>query len=88
MDKISQRKIHVQLFGHSKVMFTPVWMRIISDEDASAQYYVCFLGLYGLLKPLDLMQPYRFEWALKLANPKGKIFMLLGTLSSIRTTST
>ncbi|MGX2987509.1 peroxide stress protein YaaA [Ursidibacter sp. B-7004-1] len=29
-------------------------------------------GLYGLLKPLDLMQPYRLEMGTKLANPKGK----------------
>lgn len=29
-------------------------------------------GLYGLLKPLDLMQPYRLEMKTKLQNPKGK----------------
>lgn len=29
-------------------------------------------GLYGLLKPLDLMQPYRLEMGTKLANEKGK----------------
>ncbi|QIM63088.1 hypothetical protein A1D29_07235 [Pasteurellaceae bacterium Orientalotternb1] len=29
-------------------------------------------GLYGLLKPLDLMQPYRLEMGTKLANPQGK----------------
>ncbi|WGE88205.1 peroxide stress protein YaaA [Actinobacillus equuli subsp. haemolyticus] len=29
-------------------------------------------GLYGLLKPLDLMQPYRLEMGTKLVNPKGK----------------
>lgn len=28
-------------------------------------------GLYGLLKPLDLMQPYRLEMGTKLSNPKG-----------------
>ncbi len=28
-------------------------------------------GLYGLLKPLDLMQAYRLEMGTKLANPKG-----------------
>ena len=28
-------------------------------------------GLYGLLKPLDLMQPYRLEMGTKLANPEG-----------------
>ena len=29
-------------------------------------------GLYGLLRPLDLMQAYRLEMGTKLANPKGK----------------
>jgi cytoplasmic iron level regulating protein YaaA (DUF328/UPF0246 family) len=29
-------------------------------------------GLYGLLKPLDLMQPYRLEMGTKLANGRGK----------------
>lgn len=29
-------------------------------------------GLYGLLRPLDLMQPYRLEMGTKLANPGGK----------------
>lgn len=29
-------------------------------------------GLYGLMRPLDLMQAYRLEMGTKLANPKGK----------------
>lgn len=29
-------------------------------------------GLYGLLRPLDLMQPYRLEMGTRLANNKGK----------------
>lgn len=29
-------------------------------------------GLYGSLRPLDLMQPYRLEMGTKLANPAGK----------------
>ena len=29
-------------------------------------------GLYGVLRPLDLMQPYRLEMGTPLANPKGK----------------
>lgn len=29
-------------------------------------------GLYGLLKPLDLIQPYRLEMGTALANPRGK----------------
>jgi uncharacterized protein len=29
-------------------------------------------GLYGILRPLDLMQPYRLEMGTSLPNPKGK----------------
>jgi len=29
-------------------------------------------GLYGLLRPLDLMQPYRLEMGTRLLNPRGK----------------
>ena len=29
-------------------------------------------GLYGLLRPLDLMQPYRLEMGTKLSNPRGE----------------
>ncbi|MBS1186327.1 MAG: peroxide stress protein YaaA [Burkholderiaceae bacterium] len=29
-------------------------------------------GLYGVLRPLDLMQPYRLEMGIKLANPHGR----------------
>lgn len=29
-------------------------------------------GLYGVLRPLDLIQPYRLEMKTKLANPRGK----------------
>ena len=29
-------------------------------------------GLYGVLRPLDLMQPYRLEMGIRLTNPRGK----------------
>ncbi len=38
-----------------------------------AQAHVGILsGLYGLLRPLDLMQPYRLEMGTRLSNPRGK----------------
>ena len=38
-----------------------------------AQEHVRILsGLYGLLRPLDLMQPYRLEMGIRLPNPRGK----------------
>jgi cytoplasmic iron level regulating protein YaaA (DUF328/UPF0246 family) len=39
---------------------------------AWAQDHLCILsGLYGVLRPLDLMQPYRLEMGTPLANPGG-----------------
>ncbi len=48
--------------------------RDYSDEDFGfAQSHVRILsGLYGLLRPLDLMQPYRLEMGTKLKNSHGK----------------
>lgn len=44
-----------------------------SAQLAFAQKHLCILsGLYGLLRPLDLMQPYRLEMGLKFANRGGK----------------
>ncbi|RZI73544.1 MAG: peroxide stress protein YaaA [Variovorax sp.] len=38
-----------------------------------AQDHVCILsGLYGVLRPLDRLQPYRLEMGTALANPRGK----------------
>lgn len=40
---------------------------------AWAQEHLCILsGLYGLLRPLDLLQPYRLEMGTALANRHGK----------------
>ncbi len=46
----------------------------LSAEDiAYAQGTLRILsGLYGLLRPLDLMQPYRLEMGTKLTNPRGE----------------
>ena len=43
------------------------------DELQWAQAHVCILsGLYGVLRPLDLMQPYRLEMGTRLATAKGR----------------
>lgn len=46
----------------------------LSDEDLTfAQDHLRILsGLYGVLRPLDLIQPYRLEMGIKLTNAKGK----------------
>jgi uncharacterized protein len=42
------------------------------DDLAWAQDHVCILsGLYGVLRPLDLMQPYRLEMGTALKGPHG-----------------
>lgn len=45
----------------------------LSDEDLDyAQDHLRILsGFYGLLRPLDLIQPYRLEMGIRLANPRG-----------------
>ncbi|HAQ50910.1 MAG TPA: peroxide stress protein YaaA [Gammaproteobacteria bacterium] len=40
--------------------------------DYSQQHLRILSGLYGLLKPLDLIQPYRLEMGTKLTTPKGQ----------------
>jgi len=44
-----------------------------TDEIAYMQIHLrLFSGLYGLLRPLDLIQPYRIDVSSKLENPNGK----------------
>ena len=50
------------------------WMhRLLSEDDFTfAQDHFGILpGFYGLLRPLDLMQPYRLEMGTRLENPRG-----------------
>lgn len=46
----------------------------LNEEDLlwANEHLAVLSGLYGLLKPLDLMQAYRLEMGTKLANPMGK----------------
>ncbi|XBS70492.1 peroxide stress protein YaaA [Acerihabitans sp. KWT182] len=41
------------------------------DFDFAQSHLRILSGLYGILRPLDLMQPYRLEMGIKLANPRG-----------------
>ena len=46
---------------------------LAADELAWLQDHLCILsGLYGVLRPLDWMQPYRLEMGTALENPEGK----------------
>ena len=55
-------------------VYTGLQAETFSEEDFDyAQDHLRILsGLYGLLKPLDLMQPYRLEMGIRLSNAKGK----------------
>ncbi|WP_439861120.1 peroxide stress protein YaaA [Pseudomonas sp. MBLB4136] len=55
-------------------VYTGLDAESFSEEDFDfAQRHLRMLsGLYGVLRPLDLMQPYRLEMGTKLANPRGK----------------
>ncbi|MGV6859183.1 MAG: peroxide stress protein YaaA [bacterium] len=59
----------------------------MSEDDFDfAQHHLRMLsGLYGLLKPLDLMQPYRLEMGTRLQNPRGKnLYEFWGSLITER----
>src|SRR5690606_8130210 len=43
-----------------------------ADFDFAQQHLRMLSGLYGVLRPLDLMQPYRLAMGTKLANARGK----------------
>ncbi|MDD9338632.1 MAG: peroxide stress protein YaaA [Providencia heimbachae] len=55
-------------------VYTGMQAETFSDADFNfAQSHLRILsGLYGLLRPLDLMQPYRLEMGTRLTNTRGK----------------
>ena len=55
-------------------VYEPIEVESYSRDDfAFTQKHVRILsGLYGLLRPLDLIQPYRLEMGTRLTNPRGK----------------
>ncbi|MEY0489385.1 peroxide stress protein YaaA [Proteus terrae] len=54
-------------------VYTGMQAELFSEDDFQfAQQHLRMLsGLYGVLRPLDLMQPYRLEMGIKLKNSKG-----------------
>jgi cytoplasmic iron level regulating protein YaaA (DUF328/UPF0246 family) len=51
--------LKVEQFNAGDLEFAQAHLRILS-------------GLYGILRPLDLMQPYRLEMGTRLVTPRGK----------------
>jgi cytoplasmic iron level regulating protein YaaA (DUF328/UPF0246 family) len=63
-------------------VYTGLQAETLSEAELTyAQDHLRMLsGLYGLLRPLDLMQPYRLEMGTKLANGRGKdLYAFWGT---------
>ncbi|WP_341522793.1 peroxide stress protein YaaA [Pseudomonas sp. G.S.17] len=63
-------------------VYTGLQAETLSEAELTyAQNHLRMLsGLYGLLRPLDLMQPYRLEMGTRLANARGKdLYAFWGT---------
>lgn len=64
-------------------VYTGLDAETLSEDDLKfAQDHLRILsGLYGILKPLDLMQPYRLEMGTRLQNARGKnLYEFWGTI--------
>lgn len=61
------------IFAFKGDVYTGLAVESLSDTDINfAQQHLRMLsGLYGLLRPLDLMMPYRLEMGTKLKNTRG-----------------
>ncbi|WP_373819462.1 peroxide stress protein YaaA [Glaesserella sp.] len=69
----NEQNAKAALFAFKGDVYTGLDAETLTKEQILyAQNHLRMLsGLYGLLKPLDLMQPYRLEMGTKLVNPKG-----------------
>lgn len=71
------------LFAFKGDVYTGLDAYSLKDQDIDyAQHHLRMLsGLYGLLRPLDLMMPYRLEMGTKLKNPRGSnLYEFWGTI--------
>ena len=61
------------LFAFKGDVYSGIQKELYSDDDLNyAQNHLRILsGLYGALRPMDLIQPYRLEMKTKLKNPRG-----------------
>lgn len=60
-------------FAYNGIAYKGLDAETISAEDwkFGQEHLVIMTGLYGILRPLDLIKPYRLEFIIKLANSKG-----------------
>ncbi len=64
-------------------VYTGFEAETLSDAgfEYAQQHLRMLSGLYGVLKPLDLMQPYRLEMGTRLGNPRGLTCTSFGEIS-------
>ncbi|ALZ77138.1 peroxide stress protein YaaA [Rheinheimera sp. F8] len=62
------------LFAFNGDVYQGLQAQSLTDPqlDYAQQHLRILSGLYGVLRPLDLMQPYRLEMGTSLTNPRGK----------------
>lgn len=72
-EHFTQDNARQALFAFKGDVYTGLDAQTLTDSDVEfAQQHLRMLsGLYGLLRPLDLMQPYRLEMGTKLHNSRG-----------------
>lgn len=70
----NEQNARAAIYAFKGDVYTGLEVESLSEQDVlfAQQHLRMLSGLYGLLKPLDLMQAYRLEMGTKLANPKGK----------------
>lgn len=71
LSKTPQRQT---IFAYNGIAYQGLDARTFSEEDlAFAQKHLLHIsGLYGVLRPLDLIKPYRLEMQIPVINNKGK----------------
>lgn len=74
VEDFTQENAKQALLAFKGDVYTKIEVDAFSKEDFEfAQQHLRILsGLYGLLKPMDLIQPYRLEMGITLKNKKGK----------------
>jgi cytoplasmic iron level regulating protein YaaA (DUF328/UPF0246 family) len=74
MPKSTQKNARPAILAFNGDVYEGLDAATLNDKDLNwAQEHIVILsGLYGALRPLDLMQPYRLEMGTKLSNPAGK----------------
>ncbi|AWX15798.1 peroxide stress protein YaaA [Mergibacter septicus] len=70
----NEQNAKAALFAFKGDVYTGLEAESLSENQVlyAQQHLRMLSGLYGVLRPLDLMQPYRLEMGTKLANPRGK----------------